>query len=153
MFMKIKFNWGTGIFSFLLVFLLASAAFIIFAFRQDVNLVHKDYYEKGASYSDQMEIKARSEQYKDAFFTIQDGNQHLIVGLNKDIEIEVDSGGVKLYRPSDSDYDQDQDFEEQARISLFLKESLISGRYIATVYWYAQGLQFEISEPVFVTRD
>ena len=60
-----KFNWGTGIFIFLALFLLGSAVFIIFAVRQDVNLVHKDYYEKGVDYTEQMNVNARSSEYKD----------------------------------------------------------------------------------------
>ena len=58
-----KFNWGTGIFMFLALFLLASAAFIIFAVRQDVNLVHKDYYEKGVDYTEQMNVNSRSTEF------------------------------------------------------------------------------------------
>ena len=69
--MKLKFNWGTGIFLFLVVFLLACAAFIYFAFTQDVNLVHKDYYEKGVNYTEQMEINARSIAYQDSVAIIR----------------------------------------------------------------------------------
>ena len=47
-----KFNWGTGIFTFIIIFLLLCVAFIIFAVRQGVNLVHDDYYEKGVDYSE-----------------------------------------------------------------------------------------------------
>ena len=54
-----KFNWGTGILVFLILFLSASAVFIFFAMRQDVNLVHEDYYEQGVDYSAQMDIGPR----------------------------------------------------------------------------------------------
>ena len=60
-----KFNWGTGILIFLIIFLLACAAFIIFAMRQDVNLVHKDYYEKGVDHTDKMNVDVRSKQFED----------------------------------------------------------------------------------------
>ena len=58
-----KFNWGTGILIFLILFLLAAGLFIGFAMRQDVSLVHEDYYEKGADHSQQMLVEARSAPY------------------------------------------------------------------------------------------
>ena len=60
-----KFNWGTGILIFLILFLSASAVFIVFAMRQDVNLVHQDYYEKGVDYTEQMNVNARSKPIAD----------------------------------------------------------------------------------------
>ena len=44
--MRVKFNWGTGVVIFLLLFLAAIITFVVFAFHQDVNMVHQDYYEK-----------------------------------------------------------------------------------------------------------
>ena len=61
-----KFNWGTGILIFLILFLMAAAVFIGFAMRQDVNLVHEDYYEKGVDYERQMNAEARSVVYRDS---------------------------------------------------------------------------------------
>ncbi len=54
-----KFTWGTGIFIFLILFLLAAAFFIGFAMRQDVNLVHEDYYERGVEYTEHMRTNSR----------------------------------------------------------------------------------------------
>ena len=64
-----KFDWGTGILIFLILFLLAAAAFMVFAFKQDVNLVYKDYYNKGVDYTEQMDVIARSENYYSALAT------------------------------------------------------------------------------------
>ena len=59
-----KFHWGTGILIFLILFLLACGLFIAFAMRQEVSLVHEDYYEKGVDHSQQMMVEARSAQFK-----------------------------------------------------------------------------------------
>ena len=71
-----KFNWGTGILIFLILFLLGSAAFIVFAFRQDVNLVHKDYYEKGVDYTQQMNTNSRSAEFENDV-NVEMGNDFL----------------------------------------------------------------------------
>ncbi len=47
-----KFHWGTGILIFLILFLLAAGFFIAFAMRQERDLVHEDYYERGVDHSD-----------------------------------------------------------------------------------------------------
>jgi len=141
-----KFNWGTGIFIFLTVFLLACTVFIIFAFRQDVNLVHEDYYQKGADYSDQMEVDARSVKYYNSFQTYMDGG-FFIVDFEESLAMKIDSGMALLYRPSDSDEDMKFAFDSMKRI-VVPREDLISGRYILKMYWYTEGLKYEVDKPV-----
>lgn len=142
-----KFNWGTGIFIFLIVFLLACAAFIIFAFNQDVNLVHKDYYKKGVDYGDQMNVEARSAKYKNAI-QIQLKGDYLAIDFNELLATEIDSGNVLLYRPSSSK----QDFRFPMNLSettlKIPKQDLIAGRYILKLFWYSEGLKYEIDKPV-----
>ncbi len=141
-----KFNWGTGIFLFLTVFLLACAVFIIFAFRQDVNLVHEDYYQKGVDYTDQMEIEARSVDYYSSFQTYLDGG-HFVVEFEKSLAAKIDSGLALLYRPSDSDEDISFKIDGLDHLAIPTVD-LISGRYILKMYWYSDGLKYEVDKPV-----
>lgn len=142
-----KFNWGTGILIFLIVFLLACAGFIWFAFQQDVNLVHKDYYEKGVDYSEQMKVNERSQPYVNAIQT-QLINNFLEVEFDESLVAKIDSGSVLMYRPSNSKNDiyLPLDFSEN-KINI-PKENLISGRYILKLYWYSEGLKYQIDKPV-----
>ena len=140
-----KFNWGTGILIFLILFLVACAAFIIFAMRQDVNLVHKDYYEKGVDYTDKMNIDARSTQFEDKI-QIDYNNEYLLIGFEDSLVASIDSGKVLLYRPSNSKQDAlfpMTFFENVIRIP---KENLISGRYILKLSWYSEGLKYEVDK-------
>jgi hypothetical protein len=141
-----KFNWGTGIFLFLTVFLLACAVFITFAFRQDVNLVHEDYYQKGVDYTDQMETEARSVAYYSSFNTYLDDG-YFVVEFEKSLTVKMDSGVALLYRPSDSK--EDISFKIDGLDHLAIPtEDLISGRYILKMYWYSDGLKYEVDKPV-----
>ncbi len=142
-----KFNWGTGIFIFLIVFLLTCAAFIIFAFNQDVNLVYKDYYEKGVDYTEQMNVEERSAKYTKAL-QVQLKDEFLIVDFTKLLVSEIDSGNVLLYRPSSSKQDLNFSLNSSGNSLKIPKQDLVAGRYILKFFWYSEGLKYEIDKPV-----
>ena len=142
-----KFNWGTGILIFLIIFVLACAGFIIFAMRQDVNLVYKDYYEKGVNYTDQMDVNARSKPYYNSVQT-QLYTDFLSIDFDASLATKIDSGSVILFRPSSSKQDVSLPLlitENSLKIS---KKNLISGRYILKLFWYSDGLKYQIDKPV-----
>jgi hypothetical protein len=144
-----KFNWGTGILIFLILFLLACGLFIGFAMRQDVSLVHEDYYEKGADHSQQMLVDARSAQYKNAIET-QMKEEVLLIDIEASLATKMDSARFHLYRPSDSKYDILETFEASEQPLIIPGEELIPGRYILKVYWSWDGLNYEIDQSVFI---
>jgi len=142
-----KFNWGTGILIFLILFLTACAVFITFAMRQDINLVHKDYYEKGVDYTDQMNINSRSVQYLNNI-KIDYRDEYLIIGFEESLAAKIDSGKVLLYRPSNSNQDVLLPMSFINNSLKIPKENLISGRYILKLSWYSEGLQYEIDKTI-----
>ncbi len=144
-----KFNWGTGILIFLILFLLACGLFIGFAMRQDVSLVHEDYYEKGADHSQQMLVDARSAQYKNAIET-QMKEGVLLIDIEASLATKMDSARFHLYRPSDSKYDILETFEASDSPLIIPGDELITGRYILKVYWSWDGLNYEIDQSVFI---
>jgi len=144
-----KFNWGTGIFIFLTLFLMAAAAFIIFAFRQDKNLVHKEYYKKGVDYTEQMNIEARSAAFKHDIQTRLE-DDFLVVDFNENLAEKIDSGNVLMFRPSSSRQDLTLALTIRDNTFKIPKDELISGRYILKIYWYSDGLKYEVDKPVII---
>ena len=144
-----KFNWGTGILIFLILFLLACGLFIGFAMRQDVSLVHEDYYEKGADHSQQMLVDARSAQFQNDIGT-QLNQGVLLINIEESLAARMDSARFHLYRPSDSKYDIQSSFEASGNPLIIPGDELISGRYILKVYWVLDGLKYEVDQAVFV---
>jgi len=134
-----KFNWGTGIFIFMALFLTAAAVFIVFAYRQNIDLVHDDYYERGVDHTNQMEIDARSAK-----------DEALVIGFSKLLEMPVDSANLLLYRPSDSKLDIDLPLDVSQSSWAVSREDLSSGRYILDLTWYSGGLQYEVRKDVIV---
>jgi len=144
-----KFNWGTGILIFLILFLAACAAFIIFAMRQDVNLVHKDYYEKGVDYTEQMNADARSTQFSDKI-QIDYNDEYLLIDFEESLVANIDSGKVLLYRPSNSKQDVLFPMTFSENVIKIPKENLITGRYILKISWYSKSLKYDIDKPVYI---
>jgi len=144
-----KFNWGTGILVFLILFLSASAVFIFFAMRQDVNLVHEDYYEQGVDYSAQMEVEARSAIYKDSLKTYME-DETFVVGFKKSLASRIDSGSVLLFRPSSSSLDVSIPFGQTDSTLIIPMSNLVTGRYILKLSWYSKGLKYKVDETIYI---
>jgi len=144
-----KFNWGTGILIFLILFLMAAAVFIGFAMRQDVNLVHEDYYEKGVDYETQMNAEARSVIYRDSIESHFEG-QFLWVTFHGSQQLQMDSANVLLYRPSSSSLDLHVPFDFREGVLKIPGSELYSGRYILKLSWYREGKKYEVDKAIQV---
>ena len=137
-----KFNWGTGILIFIILFLLAAALFIIFAMRQRVELVHEDYYERGVDYSSQMDVEERSAPYQESLKAVQrDGK--LQISLTDSVALACDSARIQLYRPSDIQLDVNMPYDPGRGALVISREDLVPGRYILKLSWYSGGLKYE----------
>lgn len=144
-----KFHWGTGILIFLIMFLLAAGFFIAFAMRQDVSLVHEDYYERGVDHSDQIKVQERSAPFADALYTRQDESS-LFVGVKEEQAAFMDSAFLVIYRPSDQNLDLDYPFDPSRGELVIPMEELKAGRYILKLNWSSGGLKYETENTVVI---
>jgi hypothetical protein len=144
-----KFNFGTGIFIFLALFMTAMISFVIFAHRQDANLVHKDYYEKGVDYSRQMEKEKRSAGYSE-MIEISDNGSVVTIRFAGELLPLLGQGTVNFFRPSD--YKKDISFPLKLTGNVFVaeKDKLIHGRYIVKITWIADNLEYEVDKTLIV---
>ena len=138
-----KFNWGTGILIFLILFLIACGIFIAFAMRQKVELVHEDYYERGVDHSTQMEVEERSAPYQEAILAVQlEGT--LQISMTDSLAVSCDSARIQLYRPSDNQLDMNISYDPGRGALVISREDLVPGRYIMKLSWYSGGLKYEV---------
>lgn len=144
-----KINWGTGIFIFLVVFVIAIVSFVIFTLQFDANLVHKDYYEKGVDYSEQMRVDARSKIHSNAF-QAQSTKGEILLNIQAGLSDRIDSGNIHVFRPSDRNMDLDVALNKAQSEVRIPGESLIKGRYILQVAWYMDGVKYEVDKMVVV---
>ena len=143
-----KYSWGTGIFVFLIVFLIACGIFIWFAYSQKLNLVEKDYYEKGAHHTKQMEIEQRSIHYFNQIYFEED-QYNIIVFFPDQFSDELKSGKILFFRPSDNYRDIEFVIKLKNNKQIINKKDLIQGRYLIKISWESDQVYY-IEKEFFV---
>jgi hypothetical protein len=144
-----KFNWGTGILLFIILFLLITIAGVIFSVRQNNDLVEKDYYDKGADYSHQIEINKRSAIYQDSIL-LTDTENFIVVRTCSELSKSVASITVYFFRPSDKEKDYTIEFKPGNDSLLVEKSKLAHGRYLAKLSWEKDSKMYMIEKDIFV---
>lgn len=127
-----KFNWGTGIFIFLMVFVFSILSFVYFAFQQDVNLVNKEYYQKGVDFDNERSMRERA-TLEESRFSIEQNNELVIISVDEAYFSEINDTEAYFYRPSDRHKDIRFVFKDST-LSIPTK-SLIKGKYTLKISW------------------
>ena len=144
-----KFNWGTGIFIFIILFLIVTMAGIIFSLRQNNDLVEKDYYDKGADYSHQIEINKRSAIYQDSI-SFTDRENYIVVKASPELCKSTASINVYFFRPSDKEKDYTIAFNTSSDSILVEKSKLAHGRYLVKLSWEKNSETYMIEKDIFI---
>ncbi len=140
-----KLNWGTGVVIFLLIFLAAVITFVVFAFLQDVNMVHRDYYEKGVDHSATMEKTQRSAAYS-SLIRVEAAADSVTITFPAEIAATVQKGEVLFFRPSDHNKDTSHPLALKGPTMKISRENMIPGRYIVKLSWTSAGLEYEVDK-------
>jgi hypothetical protein len=143
-----KLNWGTGIFIFIIIFLVLCGVFIVFSFNQNNDLVATDYYEQGAGYSKQIEINKRSAIYADSIQVV-DYDSVVVAYVCKSIIQSSDSLELYFFRPSDKAHDfiAMQAITDSIKLP---KTKFIHGRYKVILSWKQNNNKFMVEKDIFI---
>ncbi|MEI8049377.1 MAG: FixH family protein [Bacteroidota bacterium] len=140
--MKIKFNWGTGIFLFITLFLLTNAFVIYKSFQQRNDLVSEEYYPQGLEYQKQIDRFANVNALS-AKIQINQDAQGLVISYPEDLKGKEIKGEIVFFRPSD----ETADLRDSIRIDTTLiqripVQKMIAGKYIAKFFWKMEGKEY-----------
>ena len=140
--MQLKFNWGTGIFIFLILFFIAIFSFVYFAFMQEVDLVEEDYYPKELNYEQQIKKRNNLKQLGEEIRLTQFKNQlTLVFPLSQDYK-EI-KGEILVYRPSDSRSDLKYKIELDSTNTQTINASkFLNGKYVVKVDWSCNEVKY-----------
>ncbi len=140
--MQFKFNWGTGIFIFLILFFIAIFSFVYFAFMQEVDLVEEDYYPKELNYQQHIQKRNNLKNLGEEIRLTQFNNQLTLV-FPKSQNYDQIKGKILIYRPSDSGFDLKYTIELDSTNTQTINASkLLSGKYIVKVDWSYNELKY-----------
>lgn len=150
--MSFKFNWGTGIFIFISLFLLSMAFVVYLSLQQKNDLVEKEYYPQGLEYQKQIDRKGNAGRLSEGIVLARkQGN--LAIRYPRDLKGKNVDGQVYFFRPSD----QDADFHDSIRFDTAMMQfistnKLRPGKYIAKFSWKMEGKEFYHEQSVIVEK-
>jgi hypothetical protein len=139
--MKLKWNWGTGLLLFIILFIGSVAWRIWLANQRDLNLVSEDYYPKGINY--QEEINSRK-NFDSLGITLP--------VLQTDDSVKIDfqlfappilSANILFYRPSDNKIDKNYSLDSGfSGVKAFAKSDFVKGRYVLKINIYSPQKEY-----------
>jgi hypothetical protein len=140
--MKIKFNWGTGIFIFIALFLLANAFVIYKSFQQKYDLVAEEYYPQGLEYQKQIDRFAKANALSAEIQIIAEP-EGLKITYPNELKGRDVKGEVIFFRPSDENADfHDSITFDTAMIQHIPADKFINGKYVAKFFWKMDGKEY-----------
>jgi len=140
--MKIKFNWGTGIFIVILLFFGTIALRIYIAYQRDVTLVEKDYYPQELKHQD---VINKMKNVSDLSAPVQLNLKGSILTLTfpPDFRNKAFLGKIELYRPSDPNLDQTYYLKnDTSLVREIITSGLKHGKYVLKLDWSAENKEY-----------
>lgn len=144
-----KFNWGTGIFMVITLFILAVVLFFIWSSNQDINLVEENYYEKELAYQERIDRIKNTESLGEKIeVSLSQGS--LRIDFPKSLGGKGVEGNVFFYRPSDPGKDFTLPLAiNDSSYQIIEARQLDPGRYIIKIDWVADGIKYYYEQAVF----
>ncbi len=145
--MKIKWNWGTGITLFIILFMSFILYMVYLTTQNPVDLVEKDYYPKGLVYQERIEEIKNGNLLKDSFLIEQTVKEVVIrlPGIDN-----PDTSNITLFRPSDKKLDISSEIvEDDSNTVRFSSSEFRKGKYIVKVFWQKDGKGYYMEKVFF----
>ncbi len=140
--MKIKFNWGHGIFIFIALFLVANAVVIYLSLQQKNDLVTEEYYPQGLEYQKQIDRFANANALISKI-RINSNAGELVVKYPEELKGKNIKGQVIFFRPSDEKADFNDSIQfDSAMIQRIPIQKMMKGKYIAKFFWVMDGKEY-----------
>lgn len=148
--MKIKFNWGTGIFLFILLFLAVNGFVIYKSLQQKNDLVTSEYYPEGLAYQKQIERMSNYNALQGKI-AINAANDQLVISYPGEMKDKSVKGSFQLFRPSDEKLDITDTIQPDTGLMQKIPlEKFRKGKYIAKFIWTMDKKEYACETPFFI---
>lgn len=133
--MMMKFNWGTGIFIVITLFILTVIAFFIYMSSLDINLVEDNYYEKELVYQEKIDKIANSRTLSEQIKITAD-KERIQIRFPSVTTGKSPEGTILFFRPSDPGLDYSIPIALNDSSMQFIDAGRMGpGRYIVKIDW------------------
>ena len=145
-----KWNWGTGIFIFIVLFTGACIAFLIWTRTQVWSLVEEDYYPKELRWEEKLG-KMRNANALTVPLQVKVEQTDLVISFPELFRGKVMTGTIDVYRPSDEKLDLILPIGVDTALGQHIPLSrLKKGRYVVKIDWTSGGRGFYKEQDIFV---
>ncbi|MEJ2614755.1 MAG: FixH family protein [Ignavibacteriaceae bacterium] len=146
----LKFNWGTGIFISIVLFMTISVILAVIFMNQRVDLVTNNYYEKTLTYQNQIDTYKRTAELKEKVSFNYAGNL-INLSFPGSFLQQVKNGKLYFYRPSDSR----KDFTIPIRLNKVGSQSVNTtkiekGYWKVEIQWTMNNEDYKIEKSVLI---
>jgi hypothetical protein len=145
-----KWNWGTGIFIVIVLFLGACVVFIIYSQHHKWSMVEEDYYPKELRHEEKL-VKLRNASALSVPLTVSLDKSNLILHFPVDFRGKKLGGNIDVYRPSDENLDVILPVDADTSLTQIIPlRKLSRGHYVVKVDWTSEGKGYFMDQDIFI---
>lgn len=144
--------WPIAIIACFVVFIGAMAAWIVYAVRQDMDLVRDDYYEQEIRYQQQLDRMNRTQPLRSEVKIAYDAaKQSITIALPAAHALEA-KGSIRFYRPSDAKLDHELRLVVAADGTQQIDATALrAGLWKVHVQWMLDEQEYFFDQPLVLT--
>ena len=147
--MTTRWHWGYGIAAVYIAFAGCTIGFVMFAMEQPVDLVSRDYYEQSLVHDAHRAALDRAARLTEPVTVDAAGDGRTIVLSVPAPAAASARGRITLYRPASSGDDRTWDLAlDRSHRQRIDTTRLPRGRWTFVAAWSADGLDYQIEEPI-----
>ncbi len=139
-----KFHWGTGLFAFYGLFVLAFLVVLYFAAQSKTDLISDTYYEDGVNYQQIIDKKNNSNKLTEKISVNATGEG---IEIHFPENIKNIQATIKLLRISDKNFDRV--FTTQDHTFVIPRSETISGVYQLQIDWQGDDTEYYFEENIY----
>jgi hypothetical protein len=145
-----KFNWGTGIFIVIAMFILAIVVFMIYVSNLDIKIVEDNYYDKELAYQDRID-RLNNTAALPWKIEVKQEPGIIIIQFPKTDPLIAPEGNLLLYRPSDpaKDISIPLQLNDSSRQVIDIK-GIDKGKWVIKMDWKMGGKGYYFEKEVFI---
>ena len=135
--MKLKINWGTGIFIAMLSFMIFILSFVYKAVALDEyqhELVSEDYYKDELHYQEEIDKMNNATVLKQDI-SLRNSNQGIYISFPEEIDESSIKGEILFQRLSNGKLDFSEVIVLSGHEQLIPSDKLVSGKWIVKIDW------------------
>ena len=145
-----KFNWGTGIFIVIVLFILAVVAFLIYVSNLDIKMVEDNYYDKELAYQDRIDKLNNTDSLPWKVNVKQEPGNIIIQFPQLDTAL-TPAGTLLFYRPSDPERDFSIPLQlNDSSCQVIDIKGIKKGKWLIKLDWAMGGKEYYYEEELFV---